>query len=99
MATMTRTMPPDAPMMMGWSKGIAFQSSLPRRFIFPPSLTWDSCGTSRRRISFRRPGCGRTGRARLSEIAGALLRHEGEIPAEVVFDAIEAELERRGIDP
>ena len=25
----------DAPIMMGWSKGIALQSSLPSRFIFP----------------------------------------------------------------
>ena len=26
----------DAPMMIGWSKGIALQLSLPRRFTFRP---------------------------------------------------------------
>jgi hypothetical protein len=30
-------MPPDAPMMIGWSKGLALQSSLPSRLIFLPS--------------------------------------------------------------
>ena len=37
---MIKTIPPVAPMMIGWSKGIALQFSLPSRFIFPPSLTW-----------------------------------------------------------
>ena len=31
----------DAPMMIGWSNGIALQLSLPRRFIFLPSVTPD----------------------------------------------------------
>src|SRR5258708_352001 len=64
---MTRTMPPEAPMMIGWSKGIAFQFSLPSRFIFPPSMTSDFCGTSRRRTAFQRPGGYRTDHARRRE--------------------------------
>jgi len=31
-------MTPVVPMMIGWSKGIAFQFSLPSRFIFPPLI-------------------------------------------------------------
>ena len=55
---MTRTMHADAPMMIGWSKGIALQLSLPRRFIFLPSVTSDKLTAHGIvRTAFRRSGC------------------------------------------